>query len=185
MYNEEDMALFLQALKFSSVKHAGQVRKGNDGTPYINHPVEVTTVLYNEAGVRDMVLLCAALLHDVIEDTGVTHEGLSVQFGKEIADIVEEVSDPKGLSQEEARARQIEIAPDMSYRAKLLRLADKACNVIDIAKSPPLWNTARRLEYLAWAKKVVDALGPVHPLLGAYFEKNFNAALNHISGKQS
>jgi len=183
MYNDVDFELFLKALSFATKQHSGQVRKGGLGIPYINHPVEVTRVLYELGDVRDMDLLCAALLHDVVEDTETTKEDLEREFGKEIAGIVEEVSDPHELDTLAARKRQIIIAPKLSYSAKLLRLVDKICNVKDIGESPPLWQNGRRLEYIAWATQVVEALKPVNTTLENLFEKVKREALEKINGQ--
>jgi (p)ppGpp synthase/HD superfamily hydrolase len=51
-----------------------QFRKGTDRTPYINHPIQVAELLVNYAGEKDPILLSAAILHDVIEDTVITQE---------------------------------------------------------------------------------------------------------------
>lgn len=182
MYNDVDFELFLKALSYATKQHCGQVRKGGQGIPYVNHPIEVTRILYVAGGVRDIDLLCASLLHDVIEDTETTKEDLELAFGREIADIVEEVSDPHELDTLAARKRQIIIAPNLSYRAKLLRLADKICNVKDIGGSPPLWQNGRRLEYIAWAARVVEALKPVHTSLEELFESAKKDALKKING---
>jgi hypothetical protein len=109
--------------------------------------------------VHDPTVICAALLHDTIEDTQTTPEELREIFGVKIARIVLEVTDDKLLLKAERKRRQIEHAPHLSRAAKLVKLADKICNLRDVAASPPpAWPLRRRRAYFSWAKKVVDGL---------------------------
>ena len=64
-----DTSLLLKALEFAAVRHRSQFRKGLDRIPYINHPIQVASLLANAAGETDLILLAAAILHDVVEDT--------------------------------------------------------------------------------------------------------------------
>ena len=66
------LALFTQALQFASRKHQAQRRKNGD-IPYINHPIEVANIL-SQAGIEDYNVLCAAILHDTVEDTETSPE---------------------------------------------------------------------------------------------------------------
>jgi guanosine-3',5'-bis(diphosphate) 3'-pyrophosphohydrolase len=72
---------FIRALVFAAAKHREQRRKDAAAAPYINHPIAVANVLANEAGITDPIVLCAALLHDTIEDTKTTAAELEEQFG--------------------------------------------------------------------------------------------------------
>ena len=67
--NEEMINQFVTALTFSAGKHRDQRRKDVEASPYINHPIALVDVLVNEGGVLNWDVLCAALLHDTIEDT--------------------------------------------------------------------------------------------------------------------
>ena len=78
-----DLALVLRAASFSAHRHRGQFRKGDDPPPYINHPLEVASMLANVGGISDVTTLVAALLHDTIEDTSASGEELEQQFGGE------------------------------------------------------------------------------------------------------
>lgn len=70
-----------------------------------------------------------------------------------------------------AKRLQIEHAPAISRRAKLVKLADKICNLRDVAGSPPAeWEMARKQEYFDWGKVVVDGLRGVHPALEHLFD---------------
>ena len=69
----ETTGQLLEAIRFSAEKHRNQRRKDRDHTPYINHPIEVTQLLWKVGGVRDIDVLLAAVLHDTVEDTE-THQ---------------------------------------------------------------------------------------------------------------
>ncbi len=169
-----ELALLLKALAFAAHKHRDQRRKDAEASPYINHPIALADVLVNEGGVTDVEVLCAALLHDTVEDTATTHEELSNAFGSRIARIVAEVTDDNTLSKAERKRLQIEHAASLSSEAKLVKLADKICNLRDVASRPPAhWDLARRREYFDWAKSVVDRLGRVHPKLQSAFERAY------------
>ncbi len=156
----EDFSLFISALKFSAEKHRGQRRKDAARTPYLNHPVEVAELLWRVGGVRDMPVLVAALLHDVVEDTAAGPDEVRELFGERVASIVREVTDDKSLPKAKRKELQILHAPDLSPGAGLIKIADKICNVRDITWSPPPdWSPARRREYFSWAEDVVDRIG--------------------------
>ena len=168
----------LRAAAFASRKHAGQARKGapreKGPTPYINHPLAAAALL-SEHGVADPRVLAAALLHDTIEDTGTTQAELAAAFGDEVAAMVAEVTDDKSLPKAERKLRQIEHAPHLSPGARLVKLADKICNLRDVADDPPSdWPLARRQEYYDWAARVVAGLRGAH----AGLEKAFDEALS-------
>jgi guanosine-3',5'-bis(diphosphate) 3'-pyrophosphohydrolase len=169
------VGLLLRAASFAAEKHRHQRRKDAEASPYINHPIALARVLW-ESGVNDPVVLCAALLHDTVEDTGTTAEELRAAFGDEITRVVLEVTDDKSLDKDRRKQLQIEHAATISDRAKLVKLADKICNLHDIAHTPPAdWPKARRQEYFDWAKQVVDALRGVHPPLEAAFDAAYAA----------
>ncbi len=166
-----DLPLFLRALAFAADKHRDQRRKDAAASPYINHPIALANVLVGEGGVTDPDVLAAALLHDTVEDTQTTPAELAAAFGPAIAGIVAEVTDDKSLPKAERKRLQIEHAVAMSRQAKLVKLADKICNLRDMAVHPPAkWDLARRREYFEWAKAVIDGLRGVHPRLEALFD---------------
>ena len=162
---------FLRALSFAARKHRDQRRKDSGQTPYINHPIAVADILLNEAGVTDEVVLMAALLHDTVEDTDTTFDELEQHFGKTVRDIVAEVTDDKSLPKAVRKQYQIDHAPHLSDRAKLVKLADKIANVRDTVLSPPDgWPTTRINEYLEWGKAVVTPLKGTHTQLEQLFD---------------
>ena len=149
-------ALLLRAITFSAHKHRNQRRKNVGASPYINHPIEVATILATIGGVADLTILVAAILHDTVEDTATTPEELEESFGREVRLLVEEVTDDKGLPKADRKRLQVEHAPGSSTAAKLIKLADKISNILDVTETPPSgWSTERRREYLDWTERVV------------------------------
>ena len=170
----DDLPLLLRALSFAARQHSPQRRKDPEQSPYINHPIELSACLANEGGVAELPVLAAALLHDTVEDTGATLQQLTDLFGAQISAIVGEVTDDRSLSRAERKQRQVEHAPHLSREARLVKLADKICNLRDVAKKPPPdWELSRRQEYFDWAKRVVDGLRGVNARLEAAFDQAY------------
>jgi GTP diphosphokinase / guanosine-3',5'-bis(diphosphate) 3'-diphosphatase len=166
--------VFLGALAFAAHKHRDQRRKGTAAQPYINHPIAVALVLAGEGGIGDTEILMAAVLHDTIEDTETTAEELLAAFGERVTAIVLEVTDDKSLRKEQRKALQVEHAAGRSLAARLVKLADKICNVRDIASDPPgNWSLLRQQEYFDWANAVVDRLRGTHAGLETAFDAAF------------
>jgi guanosine-3',5'-bis(diphosphate) 3'-pyrophosphohydrolase len=117
-------------------------------------------------------VLQAAVLHDTIEDTATTEAELEEVFGMEVSRLVAEVSDDKKLTKAERKSLQVQHAPHLSRRAKLIKISDKICNVRDITHSPPEdWSLERRLEYLDWSRQVVAGCRGVSTALERYFDR--------------
>lgn len=151
-------AQILRTAAFAAHKHRNQRRKDREASPYINHPIALADLLANEAGITDLEVICAALLHDTVEDTETSYEELVEHFGQPIADIVMEVTDDKSLDKATRKKLQVEHAAHISTKAKLVKMADKTCNLRDIANSPPHdWSQERKQEYVNWACVVVSA----------------------------
>jgi GTP diphosphokinase / guanosine-3',5'-bis(diphosphate) 3'-diphosphatase len=176
MNNSYNIGLVIRAVEFAAQKHRMQRRKDSDASPYINHPIALMHVLCLDGGIIDPVVLAAAALHDTIEDTETTEEELRTTFGEEIAQIVVEMTDDKSLPKEERKRLQIEHAHRMSREAALVKLADKICNLRDVAANPPLgWSLERQLEYFDWARAVVDGLPRVSENLLVKFDAAYTA----------
>ena len=169
------LSLLFKALAFSAEKHTKQRRKDIDKTPYINHPISLANILA-QRWVIDENVLCAAILHDTIEDTETTVDELQEHFGEKITSIVLEVTDDKSLEKSIRKQKQVEHAASISHEAKLVKLADKIANITDIINTPPTdWSSDRKKEYFEWAKAVVDNLRGAHQGL----EKDFDDLINN------
>lgn len=159
------------ALRFAADKHKHHRRKGGRDIPYINHPIGVATLLATIGAVTDPDVLAAAFLHDTVEDTKTSPDELERLFGPAIAGLVAEVTDDMSLKSVERKSIQERDAPFKSPKAKLIRLADKTCNIYDIAhEPPPTWPDERRLAYFDWAERVVAGLRGVNAPLEAEFD---------------
>jgi len=178
----------VEAMAFAAEAHSLQRRK--DGlTPYINHPMALVRILAVEGGVDDVEVLCAAALHDYLEDCcgpGAevpTHLAMSVEagrarllerFGPQVLSYVDAVSDDKSLAKAERKRLQVEHAAHVPHGAKLVKLADKIANLRDLHQAPPQdWSLARRQQYFDWAAQVIGQVRGAHPEL----ERAFDAAL--------
>jgi (p)ppGpp synthase/HD superfamily hydrolase len=120
--------LIREALDMAQSAHAGQIRNGSGGMPYIEHPVAVAELLAAH-GFADEVL-AAALLHDVVEDSAISVDEVSERFGEPVAGLVEaltddETIDPYERRKDEHRRRVAEAGPD----ALAIYAADKLTNV--------------------------------------------------------
>lgn len=167
-----NLSKLLAAASFAAKKHTGQKRKGADGEPYINHPLEVANLLANIGKIEDYDVLIAALLHDTVEDTGVKKEELTELFGERVSAYVMEVTDDKSLPKAERKQLQIEHAPHLSNGAKQIKLADKISNIRDVTENPPHdWSNQRRLEYVEWGEKVVEGLRGANENLEKRFDE--------------
>lgn len=165
-------SMLIRAFAFAAEKHKDQRRKNVEASPYINHPIALANVLANEGGIADENILCAAILHDTIEDTNTSADELRATFGEKIASIVLEVTDDKSISDKAVRKQlQIEHAPHISVEAKQVKLADKISNLRDILSSPPDgWSADRKQAYFDWAQAVIAGVRGTNPKLEAIFD---------------
>ena len=167
-----DLALLLHSLSFAAYKHRDQRRSNFESSPYINHPIDVASIIANVGGVNDLVTLVGAILHDTIEDTETTGAELEHEFGFAVRQLVEEVTDDKALPKSERKRLQIEHAPHISSRAKLIKLGDKICNIRDISQAPPAdWSIERRQEYLDWTEQVVAGCRGTNAQLEQFYDE--------------
>jgi NTE family protein len=168
----EPTSALLAALAFAAIRHRDQKRKGTDASPYINHPIEVAQILTSVGGVSDADVLRAAVLHDTVEDTDTSADEIEAEFGPKVRRLVDEVSDDKTLPKATRKQLQIEHAPGLSREAKLIKLADKICNVRDVIHDPPEhWELPRRRAYLEWARQVVDGCRGTNDALEDEFDR--------------
>ena len=179
METSSQSVALLRALHFAADKHRDQRRKGAEASPYINHPIEVAEILARVGGVTDVATLQAAILHDTLEDTQTNSEELEAAFGSEVRAVVEEITDDKRLPKAERKRLQIEHAPHLSARAKLVKIADKISNVRSIIQTPPAeWPLERKQEYLDWSARVVAGCLGCNPAL----EQAYDALI--VEGKR-
>ncbi len=139
--------MIYEAITFATKMHEGQYRKKTD-IPYIVHPFSAMYSL-KDCGIEDEEVLIATLLHDVIEDSGVTYDDINAKFEKQVANLVSSVSENKALSWDERKLHTVEDLKSSSYETKLIILADKSNNLSTIVKDyneigDQLWNRFNR-----------------------------------------
>lgn len=180
-FTEGDVSLVLSALKFSAERHRNQRRKDVEATPYINHPIIVAELLWRVGKVREVDTVSAALLHDIIEDTETKPQEIACLFGQTVLSLVLEVTDDKSLPKRERKRLQIEHAPHLTLPAKLIKIADKISNVVDITQSPPRdWTLERRREYLVWTQRVVEGLRGCNDALESYYDRVLEEGMQRL-----
>ena len=160
------MAQVHAAVVFATAHHGDQRRPG--GAPYIEHPLEALEVLVRGAGVTDPDVLCAAVLHDVVEDTSGTIEEISTVFGPRVAELVGWVTIPEpGPGQDRASVKEeylrgLRRAP---YDAILVKLADRASNAQTLRNLPQ----ARQRAYYAQTVEHIVPLAAGEPWFARWY----------------
>jgi len=159
--NDQELALIEKSYVYSASLHSGQVRMS--GEPYLSHPLEVSNILVELN--LDAPTICAGLLHDTIEDTGVEVHELSEQFGSEVADIVEGVTKIGKMtytSKEEAQAenmRKMILAMAKDIRVILVKLADRLHNMRTLEYQSEIKQKLTAQETMEIYSPLADRLG--------------------------
>jgi len=164
-------ARLFDALRFAADRHRDGRRKGQTAAPYINHPIIVAEQLAAAGRGEDIDLLIAALLHDVVEDTGTSAEELRRRFGDRVTDIVLELTDDKSLDWRERKRLVVQHVSRLSREAQWIKLSDLSANIADLIHHPPNWADERKRGYLMWAEAVVNAMSAPEPALERRFRE--------------
>lgn len=117
-FDAKEESFILKALELAKEAHNGQKR--DEGDPYIIHPIRAAYTLINNLGVSDCNLICACLLHDVVEDTAVLLEEIERDFGERVADLVGFVTRGK----EETKRDKFEKTIRASQEVKMVKVCD-------------------------------------------------------------
>lgn len=156
-----DLEKITQAYKVAEKAHEGQLRTSGD--PYITHPLAVSSILLDYC--MDTDTICAALLHDTVEDTDVTLDELRKKFGEDVALMVDGVT-KIGLvplvSKEEQQAeniRKILMAMSKDIRVIIIKLADRLHNMRTLAARPPEKQRKTSLETMNFYAPIAHRLG--------------------------
>ena len=158
---DDDLDLLRRAYEFAAEQHGSQTRRS--GEPYLSHPLEVARIL---ADLRlDVTALCAALLHDIVEDTHIPLSEVSQRFGGEVARLVEGVTKISRLELLSPEVRQVESVRKMllamvsDVRVVLIKLADRQHNMRTLGYLPP-----EKQERIA--RETLDIYAPIAHRLG-------------------
>ncbi|MCL6581049.1 MAG: HD domain-containing protein, partial [Firmicutes bacterium] len=158
-----DVALVERAFDFAAKAHGGQTRLSGD--PYITHPLAVAGILADLE--LDVFTISAGLLHDVVEDTGVTLADLEREFGTEIAQLVDGVTKLTRIEYRSMQEEQVEnlrkmfLAMSRDIRVLLIRLADRLHNMRTLGFLPPDRQKTT-------AQETLDVFAPLAHRLGVY-----------------
>lgn len=156
-----------RAASYAALHHRHQER--DNGTPYIAHPFRVCMTLRQVFGIDDIPTLTAALLHDLIEDTGVDYDDVHENFGEEVADLVASMTKDMRLREdlrEAAYDEQIKLGP---WKLKAIKLADAFDNLCDASDGKRIKAVEKAQRAIACAEgevKLVDAVARIQEVIG-------------------
>ncbi len=156
-----DLGRIRAAYEMAKLAHAGQLRK--DGSPYVTHCVAAADISVDLGLDEDSI--CAALLHDVIEDTALTHADIARQFGAPVADIVEGVTKLTRVQYTSKEDEQMEnlrkmlLAMAKDIRVILIKIADRLHNMRTMAYQTPEKQRSKSLETMEIYAPIAHRLG--------------------------
>jgi guanosine-3',5'-bis(diphosphate) 3'-pyrophosphohydrolase len=151
------------AIAFAAEAHEGQTRK-DSGLPYVTHPVEVMVLLIRH-GVRDEAILSAAVLHDVVEDCGISVAEMTERFGATVTEIVTALSKVPGLPDAERKRLALEQVRNGPPGTKTVKMADRLSNLLDMERISG--STEKKAAYLREADEIATIGQAELPALAA------------------
>lgn len=178
-YRQVDIPRLLEALDFAAVRHSAQRRKGPDAAPYVNHLIEVASLVANVGQVGEVDVLIAAVLHDVLEDTPTTADEVTERFGARVCRFVQALSDDKSLPRRQRRDLALAELPRAETLVQVIKLADLASN---IKLLPPNWTEERKREYLEWSEHAATICAPACPPLAELYWERAGRARASLDG---
>ncbi len=168
------------AYRIAAEAHARQLRRGQAGVVYVDHPCEVADLVARDGGTESDVI--AALLHYLVNEEALGLDEIERQFGAEVAALTAGlVRDPRwaDLDLKARKAAHLERQP---AAVKRIKIADQTCNLRDLARDPQAWDVARARAYVAGATRVVAAIREASPTLAAKFDDARDRALAALAG---
>lgn len=174
--DDDQIAEVIRAYEFAEKAHEGQYRRTGD--PYITHPLAVTNILVDMH--MDHESLMAALLHDVLEDCGVSKDEMAAKFGQEVAELVDGVSKIAQIKFESKAQQQAEnlrkmmLAMTRDIRVILVKLADRLHNMRTLHVMPPEKRRRIALETMEIYAPIANRLG-MYNMRVEYEDLGFNA----------
>ena len=174
MWNQDS---FARTLDFAVKAHGDQKVPGS-GAPYVVHLVKVASEVlraWTESRDFDVDLsVTCALLHDSMEDAGVTHDGLVQRFGVAVADGVQALTKDERLEKKEQMGDSLRRLQQQPREVQLVKVADRITN---LEQPPGHWSPQKRAAYRDEAKEIGDAVGSSHAGLAARLEARRQAYL--------
>ena len=167
-----DFSRYWNAVTFVFDRH-GEQKRISANIPYVIHPIRVAFILrsvgFSESEHENLMI--AALCHDLIEDTETTFEEISKQFGKSVALVVNELSKPDDKDKDE----WIESFDMMSNEAKIIKMADRIDNLMDIPSSK--WTRDKQVKYAQQGESIINYCGKANLKLSALLKRTIQEIL--------
>ena len=176
------MDIITQAKEFASHVHKGHVRNGESKTPFVHHLAEVADLVKESGGSEHEI--AAAWLHDAVEDTPTTIEDIRREFGDEIGDMVQGLTDLLEwlpLSLHERKTKQSERVATESSSVRRVKLADQSSNVKLIGSGDSHSKLDERFIYIDRARKIAEACKGISPYLDALFAERYEIAHKNMT----
>lgn len=183
--NSKELVALVNSISLAASLHRNQRRKDESATPYINHPISVMRILVN-VGITNTKVLEAAVLHDTIEDCGITAQYLLDNgVDARVVSIVTEVTDDKSLSKTLRKKLQVANARGKSPEAALVKLADKLDNMRSLLNSAPIgWSVKRIQGTFLHSKMVTDQICDANSVLELCLSAMYSARFAYSDGKE-
>ena len=163
---------YWKALNFALIKY-GDLRRKSGDIHYFIHPLRITLIL-RAAGFSEFEnenLMIAALFHDLVEDTDISLSEIENKFGRNVSSIVSEVSIPIKTEKE----IYLENLKNASVEAKIIKLADRIDNLIDLPKS--FWPIDKQKSYAEQAKIILESCGDANSKLALRLKQEIEKIL--------
>lgn len=145
------------AITLAAERHAGQVRKGN-GEPYLAHALRTALILRELAEQKAPAILCAALLHDLVEDTDTTLDEIEDRFGHQVGDLVRALTYPPLKEGETKHARNLRYYEHLRWEGRDAQIAKSADRLDNVLTMEGAFTPERAAEYLAETREALIPL---------------------------
>ena len=172
---------YLETFRFAAEAHVGQLVPGTQ-ISYILHlsavAMEVIAALHDESGRDENLAVQCALLHDTIEDAGVTVAQVQERFGPAVAAGVSALTKNPSLPKDQRMADSLERIRRQPAEVWMVKLADRICN---LQRPPDYWSAEKRHGYREEAREILNALGAANPYLAARLQSKVDAYAAYLT----
>ncbi len=167
MKTHENMLLLLEAMEFASYRLKYETTKNDE--PYLNHVIQVCSLLTTIGEVKDIDILRASILYELVGRSNVKPVDIHLRFGPRTYAIVRKLNLERSFTLNKEVVFQ-ESYPGLNEAANIIRLADLIANVEMMVSCPPTgWDIERRKIFLEWSAKSINDLKGTCPLLEEYY----------------
>ncbi len=179
--------LYITARRFAREIHNDMVIKtvSSDIRPQFEHLQEVADLVWASGGSDAEIV--AAWLHDMVEDTPVTLNEIQEKYGKEVAEIVDDLTDPidfKNYNNAERKQMQADRIKRKSNSVKRIKVADQISNIRLITTDPKLsWGREGNRDYVIGAKKIVEQCRGISSVLDELFDSEYKKSAEYFNIK--